>query len=168
MRLDNASQDRKNYMPNSYDSPAFCDNATETPYVVSDPLVSRQSHHRNEGTDEEYVQARELYNRVMDDVQRDHLHKNTATCMNLGVSKLVRTKYLAQVWNISHKYVEGVVGYLEDKNVDVEEVEKLSARAAMMGKSEKYRPKESAHHFLTGREAGAPLVCPYGDAARNV
>lgn len=167
MRVDNANQDRLNYMPNSYDAPTYSDRATETPYVVSDPMVSRQSHHKNEGTDVEYEQARVLYNRVMDDTQRDHLHKNTATCMNAGVSQTTRTRYLAQVWNISPKYVEGVISYLNDKNVDVAEVEKLSKRAAMMGKSEKYKPKESAHHFLTGREAGPPLVCPYGGSAER-
>lgn len=167
MRVDNANQDRLNYMPNSYDKPLYSDRATETPYVVADPMVSRQSHHKNEGTDIEYEQARVLYNKVMDDTQRDHLHKNTATCMNAGVSKTTRTRYLAQVYNISPAYVKGVVSYLIDQNVDIEEVKQLSKRAAMMGKSEKYRPKESAHHFLTGREAQAPLVCPYGGSAER-
>ncbi|KAJ8612315.1 hypothetical protein MRB53_037525 [Persea americana] len=168
MRVDNANQDRLNYMPNSYDAPMYSDRATETPYAVADAMVSRQSHHKNEGTMAEYEQARVLYERVMDDVQRDHLHKNTATCMNAGVSKTTRTRYLAQVWNISPAYVKGVVAYLVDNNVDLKEVEALSARAAMMGKSEKYRPKESAHHFLTGREVEAPLVCPYGDPERRM
>jgi len=143
----------------------YSENATEAPYVVADPMVSRQSHHKNEGTDEEYVQARVLYNRVMDDVQRDHLHKNTATCMNAGVSQTTRTRYLAQVYNISPKYVEGIVSYLVTNNVDMDEVKEMSKRAAMMGKSTRYAPKESAHHFLTGREAGAPLVCPYGGSS---
>lgn len=167
MRIDNANQDRLNYMPNSYDAPAFSDRATETPYVVSDAMVSRQSHHKNEGTDVEYEQARVLYNKVMDQTQRDHLHKNTATCMNAGVSKTTRTRYLAQVYNISPAYVEGVISYLNEKNVDLEEVKTLSKKAAMMGKSEKYMPKESAHHFMTGREAQAPLVCPSGNSERQ-
>jgi len=114
--------------------------------------VSRQSHHKNEGTDIEYEQARGLYNRVMNATQRDHLHKNTAVCMNAGVSQKTRTLYLAQVYNISPKYVEGVISYLTDKNVDAKEVEKLSKQAAMVGKSEKYKPKETALHFLTGRD----------------
>lgn len=167
MRTDNNNQDRLNYMPNSYDKPAFSDHATETPYVVADSVVSRQSHHKNEGTDQEYVQARVLYNTVMDDTQRDHLHKNTATCMNAGVSQTTRTRYLAQVYNISPKYVEGIISYLVDKNVNVDEVKKLSSKAAMMGKSQKYKPKESAHHFMTGREAQAPLVVPHGDPTRQ-
>ena len=145
MRVDNNNQDRLNYQPNSYDKPSYSERSVEVPYAVANPIVSRQSHHKNEGTDVEYEQARELYNRVMDDTQRDHLHKNTATCMNAGVSQTTRTRYLAQVWNISPKYVEGVISYLTDKNVDVKEVEK-------MGKTEKYKPKENALHFLTGRD----------------
>lgn len=152
MRVDNANQDRKNYQPNSYDKPTYSERSVEAPFAVADNIYSRQSHHRNEGTDVEYKQARELYNRVMDDTQRDHLHKNTATCMNAGVSQMVRTLYLAQVYNISPKYVEGVISYLTDKNVDIAEIEKLSKKAAMMGKTEKYKPKESATHFLTARD----------------
>jgi catalase len=163
MRIDNANQDRLNYMPNSYDKPMFSDRATEAPYSVADNLVSRQSHHKNEGTDIEYEQARVLYNTVMDDVQRDHLHKNTATCMNAGVSKTTRTRYLAQVYNISPAYVEGIISYLVDKNVDITEVKELSKRAAMMGKSQKYKPKETAHHFLTGRDPDKTFVVPNGD-----
>lgn len=131
MRVDNNNQDRLNYMPNSYDKPMFSDRATESPYVVADAMVSRQSHHKNEGTDIEYVQARVLYNRVMDDVQRDHLHKNTAYCMNCGVSQTTRTRYLAQVYNISPAYVDGIISYLEDKNVDVAEIAELSKKAAV-------------------------------------
>lgn len=168
MRIDNANQDRLNYMPNSYDKPVYSNHATETPYVVADAMVSRQSHHKNEGTDVEYKQARVLYNRVMDDVQRDHLHKNTAHCMNLGVSKTTRTRYLAQVYNISPAYVDGVIAYLTEKNVDLAEVKDLSKRAATMGKSQKYSPKTMAHHILSGREPGEKLVCPCGDHTRQM
>ena len=163
MRVDNNNQDRKNYMPNSVDKPQYSERAVEAPFAVANPIYSRQSHHKNEGTDVEYVQARELYNRVMDDTQRDHLHKNTATCMNAGVSQPVRTLYLAQVWNISPDYVKGIYSYLEDKNVDLKEVEQLSKKAAMMGKSEKYKPKESALHFLTGRDVPATAAPFPGD-----
>lgn len=152
MRVDNNNQDRKNYQPNSYDKPKYSERSVEAPFAVANPIVSRQSHHKNEGTDIEYEQARELYNRVMNDTQRDHLHKNTATCMNAGVSKKTRTLYLGQVYNISPKYVEGVISYLADKNVDINEVKELSKEAAMMGKTQKYKPKETAMHFLTGRE----------------
>lgn len=72
--------------------------------------------------------------------------------MNAGVSKTTRKRYLAQVWNISPDYVKGVIFYLTDKKVDIQEVEKLSKAAAMMGKTEKYKPKESAMQFLTGRD----------------
>jgi catalase len=152
MRIDNNNQDRKNYQPNSFDKPKYSEHATEAPYKVANSVVSRQSHHKNEGTDVEYEQARVLYSKVMDDTQRDHLHKNTAVCMNAGVSQLTRTKYLAQVYNISPEYVKGVISYLTEKNVDIEEVKKLAPKAAMMGKSEKYAPKETAYHFLTGRD----------------
>lgn len=169
MRVDNANQDRLPYLPNSYDKPQYCDRATETPYMVADAMVSRQSHHKNEGTDTEYEQARDFYNKVLDDVQRDHLHKNTGTCMNFGVSQTTRTRYLAQVYNISPAYVKGVISYLEEKNVDIAEVERLSKGAAMIGKSQKYKPKESAYHFLTGRDVtpgqnGCPAkMVPEGD-----
>ena len=155
MRVDNNNQDRLNYQPNSYDKPQYSERSVEAPYAVADPIVSRQSHHKNEGTDVEYQQARDLYNKVMDDTQRDHLHSNTATCMNAGVSKTTRTRYLAQVYNISPKYVEGIVSYLTDNNVDMEEVKKLAKDAAMMGKTQKYAPKETAMHFLTGRDVSS-------------
>jgi catalase len=96
MRIDTNNQGRFNYMPNSYDKPKYSDRATETHYALANPIVSRQSHHKNEGTDEEYTQVRELYNRVMNDEQRDHLHSNTAFCMNAGVSRTTRLKYLAR------------------------------------------------------------------------
>ncbi|ESZ99466.1 catalase [Sclerotinia borealis F-4128] len=163
MRIDNNNDDRLNYMPNSYDKPQYSARASETPFRVADSMVSRQSHHKNEGTDIEYVQVRELYNRVMDDEQRDHLHSNTAFCMNTGVSKTTRVKYLGQVYKISPKYVEGIISYLVDKNVTLADAKKASEGAEMNGKSEKYKPKESAHHFLTGREVeGEGLVPPMG------
>ncbi len=161
MRLDNNGQDRHQWVPNSFDKPTYRDDVTETPYVVADNLVSRQSHHKNEGTDQEYVQVRELYNRVMDEQQRDHLHSNTAAAMNAGVPKVTRVKYLAQIYNISPKYVEGIISYLADKNVTLEEAAAAAPTAKMMGKSKKYAPKESATHFLTGRDvAGSGLVAP--------
>lgn len=162
MRVDNNNQDRKNYQPNSVDKPAYSDRSVEVPYAVANNVVSRQSHHKNEGTDVEYVQARELYNRVMDDKQRHNLHKNTATCMNAGVSQPVRTKYLAQVWNISPDYVKGIIDLLTDKNVDIGEIEKLSKNAAMMGKTQKYMPKETAEHFLKGGDVSRERF-PYPD-----
>lgn len=160
MRVDNNNQDRKNYQPNSYDKPSYSERSVDVPFAVANPIVSRQSHHKTEGLDVEYKQVRELYNRVMDATQRDHLHKNTATCMNAGVSQKVRTLYLAQIWNISPDYVRGIISYLTDKNVDVDEVEKLSKNAAMMGKTQKYKPKESALHFLTGRDVPINMA-PY-------
>lgn len=169
MRVDNNNQDRLNYLPNSYDKPKYCERATESPYVVADSMVSRQSHHKNEGTQTEYTQAQVLYARDMDATQRDHLHKNTAVCMNAGVSQTTRTRYLAQVYNISPAYVDGVISYLDDKNVDIAEVKELAKGAAMRGKSDKYKPKESAHHFLTGREAPVDgTVCPTGDSTVNM
>lgn len=152
MRVDNNNQDRKNYQPNSYDKPTYSERSVDVPFAVANSIVSRQSHHKSEGLDVEYKQTRELYNRVMDDTQRDHLHRNTAICMNAGTSKKVRTLYLAQVWNVSPAYAKGIISYLIDKNVDINEIEKLSKDAAMIGKTQKYKPKESALHFLTGRD----------------
>lgn len=100
----------------------------------------------------------------MDAEQRDHLHSNTAFCMNTDVSRTTRLKYLAQVYKISPKYVEGIIGYLNDKNVTLEEAREVSEGAEMNGKSEKYRPKESAHYFLTRSEInGVGLVGSRGD-----
>ena len=55
MRIDTNNQDCLNYVPNSCDCPKYCDRATERPYALSSRMVSRQSHQRDEGTDEEYV-----------------------------------------------------------------------------------------------------------------
>lgn len=47
-------------------------------------------------------------------------------------------------------------------------IKELSVKAGMMGNSEKYKPKESTYHFLTGRdpETEKRLVWPYGDPAK--
>lgn len=51
---------------------------------VADNVVSRKSHWSHEGSPSEYDQPRELYERVMTQTQRDHLHHNTAKLLKVG------------------------------------------------------------------------------------
>jgi len=151
MRLDANTAGRKHYYPNSFDKQEWRDDTDFTPVSVADNLMSRQSHYKHEGTLSEYDQPRELYENVMDQTQRDHLHANTAFYLD-ECPDIVVHKYLAQQYNISKVYVQGLITCMKSKDrVKMSEVESLAKEAPYICKKEKYRPKTSAHHFLTGR-----------------
>jgi len=93
------------YFPNSYhknvpstkSTPGFAGMAAvEAPYQVANNVVSRKSYWRDEGTDREYTQVRELYLNRLSEQERQNLHSNTARLLKLA-DAIVIENYLAQV-----------------------------------------------------------------------
>ncbi|BFZ56055.1 hypothetical protein PYCC9005_003097 [Savitreella phatthalungensis] len=176
------------YQPNSKDRLRYAAYAAEPPMVVPNAVRSRQGHGRTEGTDAEYDQARELYSRVMDDAQRDALHKNTAYCMQTAGKDTIE-RYLAQITRISPAYVDGIVAYLNNPatlpgrvrhppsksaipqtcgqqyqpiKVDLARVGELAKRAHLVGKAPRY---VSNGHKLGGKDLRtADTANPQADA----
>lgn len=129
------------YVPNSFKH-KFRPDAAETPYAVSDNMVSRKSHYFHEGKLSDYEQARELYQRVMTQQQRDHLHQNTATMLARVDAKLIKVRYLAQLWNIDAQYAKAIYELLPERAKDFEfvEVQNAAKGAQLLGKEAKFRP----------------------------
>lgn len=89
MRVDNNHSDYKQINPNSF-AYKFRPDTAETPYAVSDNIVSRKSHFWHEGKKNEYDQARELWSRVMSEQQRQNTIKNTAFLLNRVGAMLIK------------------------------------------------------------------------------
>lgn len=87
------------HVPNS-SKHKFRPDTAESPYMVSDNIVSRKSSFHQEGKLSDYDQTRELYTRVMTDSQRHNLPTNTAELLRRVDSKVTKVGYLAQLWNI--------------------------------------------------------------------
>jgi catalase len=129
------------YVPNSFKH-KFRPDTAEAPYLVSDNIVSRKSHYYHEGKLSDYDQARELYKRVMNQSQRDNLYRNTATMLARVDSKLIKIRYLAQLWNIDPQYASAIYELLpaESKDFDFVEVQNTAKGAELLGKEAKFRP----------------------------
>jgi catalase len=80
MRIDANHAGNKQYAPNSF-AHKFRPDVAETPYVVSDNVVSRKSHYYHEGKKSEYDQAKELWSKVMTEQQRKNTIKNTGNML---------------------------------------------------------------------------------------
>jgi catalase len=129
------------YVPNSFKH-KFCPDTAEAPYLVSDNVVSRKSHYYHEGKLSDYDQTRELYQRVMDQNQRDHLHRNTATMLARVDAKVIKVRYLAQLWNVDPQYAKAIYELLPElaKDFDFVEVQNTAKGAELFGKEAKFRP----------------------------
>jgi catalase len=77
MRVDANHAGNKQYVPNSF-AHKFRPDTAETPYAVSDNIVSRKSHYWHEGKKNDYEQATTLWSEVMTDQQRANTCSNTA------------------------------------------------------------------------------------------
>lgn len=135
------------YAPNSFKN-KFRPDTAEAPYVVSDAMVSRQSHFFHEGKPSDYDQARELYTRVMTEKARQHLHQNTANMLRFVRFKVIQVGYLAQLYNIEPAYARAVYDLLPDPEFQFHEVEQKVEGAVTAGKEAKFRPSEGSR--LTG------------------
>jgi len=75
MRFDSNEGGRPNYYPNSFDGPEPQIDAAEPPFEVSGKVARQKYTHPND----DFVQAGNLYRKVMTDEDRDHLIGNIVT-----------------------------------------------------------------------------------------
>lgn len=127
------------YAPNSFVN-KFRPDAAETPYQISDRIVGRKSHFYHEGKLTEYDQPRILYEKVMDEKARKHLHDNTARLLKLVDYPQIQVKFLAQCYRISEKYARGIYDLLPEKEFGFGEVEKQAKGAERVSKEGKFCP----------------------------
>jgi catalase len=139
MRVDANHALNPQYAPNSFVD-KFRPDTAEAPYQLADNTVSRKSHFWHEGSSTEYEQPRVLYEKVMNDEARDHLHKNTARLLQRVEYPEIQIKYLAQLYRVAPQYAEGVFDLLPVKEFTFSQVEERSQGAEKMGKNPKFRP----------------------------
>jgi len=151
LRSDANTGGNPHYVPNSFVN-KFSPSHAETPYAVSDNIVSRQSHYFHEGNPNEYDQAHELYVRVMSHGARKHLHHNTAAELKL-VNPEIQKRYLMQCYAIHPDYAKGIYDLLPQKKFDFAQVKIDRKDACKVGKEGKFMPKGN-HHVLLGRKVG--------------
>ena len=137
------------YAPNSFGSlNKTRPDTAEAPYAVADNVVSRKSHYYHEGKLSDYDQPRVLYERVMDDKARDHLHSNTAILLSNVTEPIIQSQYLAQLYCISPTYAKSVYELLREKKFDFSEVEEKSKTAPEAGKVRKFQPNSEKDRLV--------------------
>jgi catalase len=156
MRIDGNHSGNKQYTPNSFTN-KFRPDVAEAPYKVSDNVVSRKSHYYHEGKVNEYTQARDLYQRVMNDTGRKNLHSNTALMLSHVNYPVIAKKYLAQIYNIAPEYAQGVYDETRFKfdRFDFKEVEDMSKAAPTFYKEPMLQPGEGGN--LVGYSPSQPF-----------
>lgn len=158
MRCDGNTGSNPHYAPNSF-TDKYDRRYAETPYAVSDNIVSRQSHFWSEGRpDKEYEQARKLYLHVMNDRDRQAVHENTAGVLKLVDYPKIVEKYLGQLFCIDEGYARNVWDLLpEERRVSWSLIKGAAKSAPVEGKNEKLRPF-AKDHKLAGM---VPTVAVY-------
>ncbi|ETN45028.1 uncharacterized protein HMPREF1541_09904 [Cyphellophora europaea CBS 101466] len=157
MRVDANHAGNLDYAPNSFDPiDRFRSDVAEAPYHVADNVVSRKSHFHHEGKLSEYDQPRELYERVMNDEARAHLHSNTAVMLDQVSEKTIQVRYLAQQYLISKSYARAIYDLLKNKAFQFSEVEEMAKGAEKMTHTPRFLPSKA-----TDRLVGKPAVGIY-------
>ncbi|RBR22663.1 hypothetical protein FVER53590_05529 [Fusarium verticillioides] len=123
MRVDANHADNKQYAPNSF-AHKFRPDVAETPYQVSDNIASRFSHYWHEGKKNDYDQAKDLWTRGLHRVKFPE----------------IQSKYLAQVYNISEDYAQGIYDLLDQPQFEFSKVKELAETAQEWYKEPKFRP----------------------------
>ena len=119
MRLDDNGRGGPNYWPNSMGGPAPDATVAEPPFDVE----GQAARHPQELTDDDFFQAGELYRRVMNDTDREHLIGNIVA--HLGkAQKRIQLRQTALFCKADPDYGRRVA---EGLAVDVKEVERLAA-----------------------------------------
>ncbi|HWR08435.1 catalase [Sporomusa sp.] len=119
MTVDDNGGSGPNYYPNTFDGPAP-DPAYAPPVVPVSGTVAR---HEYPLADVDFVQAGELYRRVMSNIDRDHLIQNI--CGNLGqAQKRIQLRQAALFYKADADYGRRVA---ETLGLDVATVQKLAA-----------------------------------------
>ncbi|KAL4813893.1 catalase-like domain-containing protein [Aspergillus spinulosporus] len=147
LRVDANHSMNPQYAPNS-SVHKFRTDTAEAPYQLADGTVSRKSHFCHEGKASEYDQPRELYERVMDEKARQHLHTNTARLLKLVEYPKIQAKYLGQLLRISDKYARGVYDLFPEKKFGLDEVQSFAKGAEVAGKEARFRPNMPTDKLL--------------------
>jgi len=118
MRLDDNGGPGPNYWPNSFGGPAPDPTAVAPAFVVSG-LAARQPYgHPND----DFVQAGDLYRKVMTDEDRAHLIGNIVAHLG-GAQKRIQLRQTALFYKADPQYGRRVA---EGLGLDAEEVERLA------------------------------------------
>jgi catalase len=119
MRLDDNGQGGPNYWPNSLGGPAPDPTVAEPPFEVEGPVAR----HPQKLTDDDFFQAGELYRRVMNDTDREHLVGNIVA--HLGkAQRRIQLRQAALFFKADPDYGRRVAAGL---GVDLKEVKRLAA-----------------------------------------
>jgi len=119
MRFDNNGGGSPNYYPNSFEGPAPDPSAAEPPFNVSGMAARQKYIHPND----DFVQAGNLYRKVMTDTDRDHLIGNIVAHLG-GAQKRIQYRQAAIFYKADSYYGLRVAKGL---NLDAKEVEKLAS-----------------------------------------
>ncbi|KAK3306742.1 catalase-like domain-containing protein [Chaetomium strumarium] len=141
MRVDANHAGNKQYAPNSF-AHKFRPDTAEAPYAVHDSIVSRKSHYWHEGKKNDYDQATQLWTKVMTPQQRQNTCRNTAKYLRYVKYPEIQKKYLAQLYNISPDYSEGVFALLPEPKFDMKEVQELAKDAHMWYRNKAFLPSD--------------------------
>lgn len=155
LRVDANHAKNPQYAPNSFVD-KFRPDTAEEPYQVADSNVSRKSHFYHEGKASDYDQPRVLYQKVMTQQDREHLHANTARLLKLVDYPQIQIKYLAQLYRIDPAYAEGVYNLLPEKKFDILEAQEASSGVESAGKAPKFRPSADTD-ILMGAVPSVPV-----------
>lgn len=159
MRVDANNAGNPDYAPNSFTPMSkFRPDAAECPYKVSDNIVSRKGHFHHEGQLSEYDQPRMLYERVMDDTAREHLHSNTAVMLAHVTEPKIQVAYLGQQYLIKPSYAKAIYDLLPNPSFDFSEVEKSAQGAEKRTKCPRFMPSQP-----TDRLTGVPAYGIYNN-----
>jgi len=119
MRGDDNGGGGPNYWPNSMGGPAPDPSMAEPPI----DLEGQAARHPQELTDDDFVQAGELYRRVMTDTDRDHLIGNIVAHLG-GAQKRIQLRQTALFFKADPDYGRRVA---EGVGLDVKKVERLAS-----------------------------------------
>lgn len=119
MRFDDNGKGGPNYYPNSFGGPAPDPKAAEPPFEVSGEAARREYTHPND----DFVQAGDLYRKVMTDTDRDHLIGNIVDHLG-GAQKRIQLRQCAIFLKADADYGRRVA---EGLGLDLKEIERLAA-----------------------------------------
>jgi len=118
MRFDTNGSGGPNYYPNSFGGPAPDAKAAEPSFEVSGQASRQEYTHPND----DFVQAGDLYRKVMTDQDRDHLINNIVDHLG-GAERRIQRRQCAIFYKADPEYGRRVA---EGLKLDIRAIEKLS------------------------------------------
>ncbi len=119
MRTDDNGGDGPNYYPNTFGGPRPDPKAEEPKFMASGEAGRHKYNHPND----DFVQARELYRKVMNKKDRDHLIDNIVTHLRVA-QKRIQLRQAAVFYKADEEYGRRVA---EGLKLDVKKMERLAA-----------------------------------------